>query len=158
MVTMNSAGSANSAGNIGLTVSTEATLPDDGRIRRPLVLAAVAGFVLGCGLIGVLWNVSGVQTSSVDDAQAACSALYRLGDLPTPGQKIPLGAPVLADGVEHRMTAARELAAAAAEQNPAYRALSDDISDVNTMVSNLRFDDPRGQASLAHAKQLCARF
>jgi hypothetical protein len=137
---------------------TQATKSDDGRLQRPLALAGIAGFAIGCALIGVLWTSSGVQTTSVDDARAACSALTRLGDLPKSGEKIPLGSPVLADGVEHRMTAARELAAAAAEENPAYQALSDDIAGVNTMVSNLHFDDPTGQQSLAHAKQLCARF
>lgn len=144
--------------SVEVATSTEATSTEDGRLQRPLVLAGIAGFAIGCLLIGVLWTSSGVQTTSVGDAQAACSALARLGDLPKGGEQVPLGSSVLAPGLEHRMTAARELAAAAAEENPAYQALSDDMAGVNTMVSNLHFDDPSGQQSLAHAKQLCARF
>jgi hypothetical protein len=135
-------------------------LPEaDSRARRPLVIAGVVGFLIGSGVLGVLWAASGTQISSGQDASAACAAFDRIGTLPGPtGNNTPLGASVLGPGVVHRMTAARELSAAAAEANPAYQALSDDIEGVNDMISNLRFSDPAGQHALSEVKQLCARF
>lgn len=135
-------------------------LPEaDTRARRPLVVAGLVGFLIGSGVLGVLWAASGVQISSSEDASAACAAFTRIGPLPGPtGNNTPLGGSVLGPGVIHRMTAARELSAAAAEANPTYQTLSDDIEGVNDMISNLRFADPAGQHALAEAKQLCARF
>src|SRR5438128_1487540 len=50
--------------------------------RRMLVLCAVAGFVLGGGIFGLLWGLSGVHAGALDDALAACQALDRVGELP----------------------------------------------------------------------------
>jgi hypothetical protein len=139
--------------------ATERAGEPDTRSRRPLVVAGIAGFLIGSGVLGVLWAASGVQISSGQDASAACAAFDRIGTLPGPtGNDTPLGGSVLEPGVIHRMTAARELSAAAAEANPAYQTLSDDIEGVNDMISNLRFNDPAGQQALAAAKQFCTRF
>ncbi|MFE0314064.1 hypothetical protein ACFW0G_43015, partial [Amycolatopsis sp. NPDC058986] len=50
--------------------------------RRPLVLAALAGFALGGGVFGLLWALSGVHAGALEDARAACGALDRVGSIP----------------------------------------------------------------------------
>jgi hypothetical protein len=64
----------------------------------------------------------------------------------------------LATGVLHRITAARELALAAAEANKAYRQLADHIDSVSRMVISLHFNDPSGHRHLEQARQICARI
>lgn len=137
------------------------TSPDEPRrSRRPLVLGAVTGFVIGSGLIGVLCGVSGIHAGANDDALAACAALDRTGPLPVTadGDGQVVSTTLLATGVLHRITAARDLAIAAAEANPNYQALADHIEGVSRMVISLHFNDPSGHRHLEQAKQLCARI
>jgi len=126
--------------------------------RRPLVLCALAGFVVGSSVLGLLWGLSGVHAGALEDAKAACEALDRVGDIPDTTQS---STPTLAQGLSterlHRMTAARELAAAAAAVNGAYQPLADHIDGVSRMVFSLHFNDISGQRHLVEAQELCAR-
>jgi hypothetical protein len=128
--------------------------------KRPLVLGAVVGFLIGSTVIGILWGASGMHAGANDDAIAACTALARAGDLPTTvdGAGQVTTTALLATGVLHRITAARELASAAAEANRAYRELADHIDSVSRMVISLHFNDPSGHRHLEQARQICARI
>ncbi|WP_409489342.1 hypothetical protein [Amycolatopsis sp. cmx-11-12] len=128
--------------------------------RRPQVLTAVAGFVIGASVIGMLWALSGVNAGALEDAQDACSALARVGTIPdttdaAPGDRTVA---VLAPEILHRMTAARELSAAAAAANGTYRPLAEHIDGVSRMVFSLHFNQVSGQRHLAQAEQLCTQL
>jgi len=126
--------------------------------RRPLVLCAVAGFVVGSSVLGLLWGLSGVHAGALEDAKAACEALDRVGDIPDTTQSAnPARTPGLSTERLHRMTAARELSAAAAAVNSAYQPLADHIDGVSRMVFSLHFNDISGHRHLAQAQELCAR-
>jgi hypothetical protein len=127
--------------------------------RRMLVLCAVAGFVLGGGVLGLLWSLSGVHAGALDDALAACQALDRVGELPdTSRDAQPSLTPGLTPERLHRMTAARELSAAAAQVNAAYQPLADHIDGVSRMVLSLHFNDISGQRHVVQAQEICARL
>ncbi|WP_328645651.1 hypothetical protein OHS58_38320 [Amycolatopsis sp. NBC_00348] len=127
--------------------------------RRLLVLCAVAGFVLGGGVLGLLWGLSGVHAGALDDALAACQALDRVGDLPdTSRDTQPALTPGLTPERLHRVTAARELSAAAAQVNENYQPLADHIDGVSRMVLSLHFNDISGQRHLVQAREICARI
>ena len=137
-----------------------ATSPEELRpLRRPLVIGGVAGFVVGATLIGVLWGVSGAHAGANVDAVAACEALARTGDLPVTveGDGRVVGTAVLGNGLVSRISAARELAAAAAEMNANYRELADHIDGVARMVISLHFNDMSGHWHFEQATRLCAR-
>lgn len=127
--------------------------------RRMLVLCAVAGFVLGGGVLGLLWGLSGVHAGALDDALAACQALDRVGELPdTSRDAQPSLTPGLTSERLHRVTAARELSAAAAQVNATYQPLADHIDGVSRMVLSLHFNDVSGQRHLTEAKEICGRI
>ncbi len=127
--------------------------------RRLLVLCAVAGFVLGGSVLGLLWGLSGVHAGALDDAVAACQALDRVGELPdTSRDAQPSLTPSLSSERLHRMMAARELAAAAAQVNANYQPLADHIDGVSRMVLSLHFNDISGQRHLTEAKEICGRI
>ncbi|EOD64637.1 hypothetical protein [Amycolatopsis vancoresmycina] len=127
--------------------------------RRLLVLCAVAGFVLGGSVLGLLWGLSGVHAGALDDAVAACQALDRVGELPDTSQdRQPALTPGLTSERLHRMMAARELSAAAAQVNANYQPLADHIDGVSRMVLSLHFNDISGQRHLAQAQEICARI
>jgi hypothetical protein len=120
--------------------------------RRPLVLAGVAGFVVGAGIIGLLWGVSGGGGGPAEDARSACAALVRAGPLP-PGY---VSQATLGPGVVQHISAARELSAAAAAENPLYEDLANHLDGVSRMVISLNFGDPAGRRHLVLAQQFCA--
>ncbi|MGW3960247.1 hypothetical protein ACWED2_10535 [Amycolatopsis sp. NPDC005003] len=127
--------------------------------RRLLVLCAVAGFVLGGSVLGLLWGLSGVHAGALEDAVAACQALDRVGELPdTSRDTQPSLTPSLSSERLHRMMAARELAAAAAQVNANYQPLADHIDGVSRMVLSLHFNDISGQRHLTEAKEICGRI
>ncbi|WP_103355092.1 hypothetical protein [Amycolatopsis sp. CA-128772] len=127
--------------------------------RRLLVLCAVAGFVLGGSVLGLLWGLSGVHAGALDDAVAACQALDRVGELPDTSQDAqPSLTPGLTSERLHRMMAARELSAAAAQVNANYQPLADHIDGVSRMVLSLHFNDISGQRHLTQAKEICGRI
>lgn len=127
--------------------------------RRPLVLGGVAGFAIGSLLIGVLWAVSGSNAGANADAVAACEAMDRVGDLPLTTQGDgKVGSSLLDPGLVQRISAARDLAAAAAVQNKNYQELADHIDGVSRMVISLHFNDGVGHRHYELAKQLCARI
>ncbi|WP_410587304.1 hypothetical protein [Amycolatopsis sp. lyj-23] len=127
--------------------------------RRLPVLCAVAGFVLGASVLGLLWGLSGVHAGALDDAVAACQALDRVGELPdTSRDAQPALTPGLSPERLHRMVAARELAAAAAQVNANYQPLADHIDGVSRMVLSLHFNDISGQRHLTEAKEACGRI
>ncbi|WP_410637906.1 hypothetical protein [Amycolatopsis sp. lyj-346] len=127
--------------------------------RRPLVLSAVAGFVLGGSVLGLLWGLSGVHAGALEDAVAACQALDRVGELPdTSRDARPSLTPSLSAERLRRMIAARELSAAAAQVNANYQPLADHIDGVSRMVLSLHFNDISGQRHLTEAKEICGRI
>jgi hypothetical protein len=127
--------------------------------RRLLVLSAVAGFVLGGSVLGLLWGLSGVHAGALDDAVAACQALDRVGELPdTSRDTRPALTPSLSSERLHRMMAARELSAAAAQVNANYQPLADHVDGVSRMVLSLHFNDIAGQRHLTEAKEICGRI
>ncbi|GHF59042.1 hypothetical protein FHX82_000395 [Amycolatopsis bartoniae] len=121
--------------------------------RRPLVVAGVAGFLIGMLVMGLLWIGATSSSPAADDARAACKALERAGTLPS-GY---VSQAVLAPGVVRRITAARDLSAAAADQNPVYQELADHLDGVSRMVISLNFADPAGRRHLTLAQRLCAQ-
>ncbi|MET8993574.1 hypothetical protein [Amycolatopsis sp. Hca4] len=127
--------------------------------RRLLVLCGVAGFVLGGSVLGLLWGLSGVHAGALEDAVAACQALDRVGELPdTSRDAQPKLTPALSGERLHRMVAARELSAAAAQINANYQPLADHIDGVSRMVLSLHFNDISGQRHLTEAKEICGRI
>jgi len=139
--------------------SDEVAAPAPAPSRRMLVLATAAGFVLGSGVLGLLWGLSGVHAGALEDAVAACQALDRVGTLPdTSRDAQPSLTPGLTTERLHRMTAARELSAAAAQVNATYQPLADHIDGVSRMVLSLHFNDISGQRHLVQAKEICARI
>ena len=127
--------------------------------RRLLVLSAVAGFVLGGSVLGLLWGLSGVHAGALEDAVAACQALDRVGELPdTSRDTQPSLTPSLSSERLHRMMAARELSAAAAQVNANYQPLADHVDGVSRMVLSLHFNDISGQRHLTEAKEICGRI
>ncbi|WP_086846067.1 hypothetical protein [Amycolatopsis kentuckyensis] len=127
--------------------------------RRLLVLSAVAGFVLGGSVLGLLWGLSGVHAGALEDAVAACQALDRVGELPdTSRDAQPSLTPALSGERLHRMVAARELSAAASQLNANYQPLADHIDGVSRMVLSLHFNDISGQRHLTEAKEICGRI
>lgn len=126
--------------------------------RRLPVLCAVAGFVVGASVLGLLWGLSGVHAGALEDAQAACQALDRVGEIPdTTQSSTPTRTQGLSTERLHRMTAARELSAAAAAVNSVYQPLADHIDGVSRMVFSLHFNDISGQRHVVQAQELCAR-
>ncbi|NIH77484.1 hypothetical protein [Amycolatopsis viridis] len=119
--------------------------------RRRLVLAAVAGFALGAGLIGVLWASATAVSDPTADAKAACAALDRAQ--PLPEGRVDRGS--LNPAVLQHVMAADDLAAAAAELSATYHDLADHIDGVRRMVLSLNFADPNGRHHLAQAQAIC---
>ena len=153
---MRTAQTGNEAEAVPEETSAEPAVPTASR-RLP-VLCAIAGFVVGSSVLGLLWGLSGVHAGALEDAKAACEALDRVGDLPdTSRSTTPALTPSLAPERLHRMTAARELSAAAAQVNSAYQPLADHIDGVSRMVLSLHFNDISGQRHLTQAQELCAR-
>lgn len=122
--------------------------------RRPLVLAGIVGFALGLLVMGLLWAGASSGSDATADARAACAAFARVGPLPA-GY---VSEAVLTPGVVEHITAARDLSAAAAGQNPAYEDLADHLDGVSRMVISLNFADPAGRRHLTQAQQLCAHL
>ncbi|SEB42720.1 hypothetical protein SAMN04489727_1649 [Amycolatopsis tolypomycina] len=139
--------------------SPESESPSPPPSRRLLVLCGVAGFVLGGSVLGLLWGLSGVHAGALDDAVAACQALDRVGELPdTSREAHPALTPGLSPERLHRMVAARELSAAAAQINANYQPLADHIDGVSRMVLSLHFSDISGQRHLTEAREICGRI
>ena len=127
--------------------------------RRLLVLCAIIGFVLGGGVVSLLWSLSGVHAGANVDAKAACDALARVGEIPDnsiPGASLRVK-PVTDDRLR-RMAAARELAAAAAAADSTYKPLFDHLDVASRMVLALQFSDVEGQRNLRQARELCAQI
>ncbi|MBB4687043.1 hypothetical protein [Amycolatopsis jiangsuensis] len=126
--------------------------------RRPLVFAAVAGFVLGVCVVGLLWTLSGQRGGADEDAAAACDAFSRAGRLPdTTGGYDAAQFTRLADDAVDRVAGATALAKAAAAFNDTYQPLARSLENVNRMVLRSRFDDRVAQADVIRVQQLCAR-
>ncbi|MET7997629.1 hypothetical protein ABZU76_42780 [Amycolatopsis sp. NPDC005232] len=126
--------------------------------RRPLVLAAASGFAIGILITGLLWGLSGQRGGANVDAAAACDAFNRAGHLPdTTSGYDPTAFTRLADDAAHRITAAYELAQAAAAFDGQYQPLAQSLAGVNGMVLSGRFDSQSGQDDIIRIQQLCAR-
>lgn len=119
--------------------------------RRPLVLAGTAGFLLGVLVMGLLWLATSSGSDATEDARAACASFGRAGPFPA-GY---VGPDAVEPGTIQHVTAARDLAAAAADANPAYQDLADNLDGVSRMVISLNFADPAGRRHLALAKAEC---
>jgi hypothetical protein len=127
--------------------------------RRLLVLCSVAGFLVGSGVFGLLWALSGVHAGALEDARAACEALDRVGEIPdTSGSSTPTLTLAISPQRMHRMIAARELAAAAAQVDNSYQPLADRMNGVSRMVLSAHFNDASGQRDLVQAQSLCAQI
>ena len=125
------------------------------QLSRGQVLAGVIGFVLGGSVLGTLWALSGSETGPAADARAACAALERIGTLPDPAEG-RLSGRNLAPGTLDRLAAAKSLAEAAAELQPAYAPLADHVDGVHRMVVSLNFD-AGGRWHLSQATEICSR-
>ncbi|WP_406640011.1 hypothetical protein [Amycolatopsis sp. WGS_07] len=143
-------------------------LPDDDRdtelespppaARRPIVLATVAGFVLGGCVLGLLWGLSGQRTGANVDAAAACAAFARVGRIPDTTDGVDAAQFIrMSDDAVHRVTGAMELAKAAATFDGNYQPLAKALDTVNKMVLSSRFDNREQQAAVVQVEQLCAR-
>ncbi|NKQ53464.1 hypothetical protein HFP15_11290 [Amycolatopsis sp. K13G38] len=126
----------------------------DERSRRPYVVGAVAGFVIGASVIGLLWAVSGAGDGAAEDARAACAALAKVVQS-LPSDRTQQAA--LPSGVVSHAIAARELSAAAADGSAVYEDLADHLDGVSRMVISLNLADPAGRHDLTLALQDCAR-
>lgn len=125
--------------------------PPDGRGK--LVLAAIVGFAVGSGALGLLWGLSSAAEGPIEDARAACAVLERIGELPYPTSAAPAAA--LTRGMLPRILAARELAAAAAEIDPQYEKLANHLDGVSHMVVSLNLADKGGRWHLSQARRQC---
>ncbi|AXB45920.1 hypothetical protein [Amycolatopsis albispora] len=124
------------------------------QLSKGQVLAGVIGFVLGGSVLGALWALSGSETGPASDARAACAALARIEGLsdtsgPVSGRSLP-------PGTLDRLAAAKSLAEAAAELQPAYEQLADHVDGVHRMVVSLNFD-AGGRWHLDQATEICSR-
>jgi hypothetical protein len=99
--------------------------------------------------------LSGSGDDAAEDARAACAAFARVGGLPNGHDSS--GPDFLDPTLLHRVAAARELSAAAAELSPAYRDLAEHLDGVSRMVISLNFADPSGQRHVAKATELCGQ-
>ncbi|MEW2500119.1 MULTISPECIES: hypothetical protein [unclassified Amycolatopsis] len=140
------------------TADPQDTPAPPGNSRRPLVLAATAGFTIGILITGLLWGLSGQRGGANVDAAAACDAFARAGHLPdTTSGYDPAAFTRLSDDSAHRITAAYELAQAAAAFDGQYQPLAQSLAGVNGMVLSGRFDSRSGQDDIIRIQQLCAR-
>jgi hypothetical protein len=134
------------------TTPDQEPAPPDGRGK--LVLAAIFGFAVGSGALGLLWALSSATEGPAEDARAACATLERVGELPYPTSGARGAA--LTQGMLPRILAARELAAAAAEFEPQYQKLADHLDGVSRMVVSLNLADKGGRWHLSEARKQCA--
>ncbi|ASR38922.1 hypothetical protein BAY61_03440 [Prauserella marina] len=128
---------------------SEAQKPTRG--GRPVVLALIAGVVLGGGAVGVGWltsssDSSGSGSGARADAVAACEAMARTTTID----------PVTGLAGPRRWSGASELAAAAAEQDPGYRKLADAISKpLQIGQRTFDYESPEVIDAVAAAREAC---
>lgn len=135
-----------------MTTPDQEPAPPEGRGK--LVLAAIVGFAVGSGALGLLWGLSSAAEGPAADARAACAVLERIGELPYPtGGALAV---TLTPGTLPRIMAARDLAAAAAEFEPRYQELADHLDGVSRMVVSLHLADKGGRWHLSEARKQCA--
>ncbi|GAA1208050.1 hypothetical protein [Prauserella alba] len=106
----------------------------NGRVSRlPLVVAAVAGLVLGGGGVGLTWWLtSGPGEAAEADAAAACAVAERV-EPGVPSEK--------SMGEYRRWAAAVELANAAAEEDPALEQFAEAFAKPYLLVRQTMADD-----------------
>ena len=125
------------------------SFPVPAQRRWPLVVTGlVAGLVLGAAAVGIPWALAGGGSSgTAADVASACETIART---PNP------------DVQDHyadlrRWGAAAELVAAAAEEDPSLKPLSDTLrAPVVRVQQTFDTDSPKYFAELAKARQACA--
>jgi hypothetical protein len=120
------------------------------RSKRAIVVAVLAGLVIGGGGVGLAWALTAKSdpTGTDADAQAVCGILART---PDPVNFDQFG---LADA--ERWAAAGNLADAVAAVNARYRPLADALRDAHNAVTQL--DLPNVRSAAGKARQLCANL
>lgn len=128
-----------------------------GRARpSPLVLAAVAGLVLGGGGVGLAWWLtSGSEEGAAAYAAGACAIVeeHEADSTADAGGEADSSEGPLAES--HRWTAAWGLAKSAADQDPSFKAIGDSFDDLNVFVSRAEFDTDEFRETVAEAKAAC---
>jgi hypothetical protein len=121
--------------------------PSAGRVRT-VVLAAVAGLVVGGGGVALAWALTGksAATGTDADAQAVCGIL---GRTPDPTNFDQFGLPSA-----ERWAAAANLADAVAAANSRYKPLANALAEAHTAVEQLNL--PAVRAAAGKARQICA--
>ncbi|MEU3275449.1 hypothetical protein ABZ639_31750 [Saccharomonospora sp. NPDC006951] len=124
------------------------------RAGRPVVLALIAGLVLGGGAVGLGWLSSSSDSSGSSgpgggaraDAVAACEAMARTTTID----------PITGLAGPRRWSGASELAEAAAEQDPGYRKLADTIKKpLDIGQRTFDYESPEVLDAVAAAREAC---
>lgn len=112
----------------------------------PLVLAAVAGLVVGAGVTGVAW-LAGGSSGVAADIEAVCGIVERT---PDPGDYQSMTLEYI------QRWSIGEVAVAVAKDNSRYRPLADSLTRVNRSLRYFDLDEARAAAQAARAT--CAGY
>jgi hypothetical protein len=112
------------------------------RRGQPLILGLVLGVLVGAGILGLFWALSG-SSGAKADAEAVCGVVSRTE---LPGKDTPL---------EHlRRWGVAEVGPSMAEQNSAYKPLADALE--KAVHAMRQFDTEEMTDSVQRVRDLCA--
>ncbi|HVV13767.1 hypothetical protein [Amycolatopsis sp.] len=116
------------------------------RRRRPLVVVAlVAGLIVGGGAVGLGWALSGSSPDNTD-VTAACDAVARTESIDPTSQY----------AAYLRWGGASSLASAAAEADPQYKPLADALrAPLDIVARTFQASGPQYDAAISAARQAC---
>ncbi|MFH8974977.1 hypothetical protein [Streptomyces sp. NPDC017890] len=134
--------------------SFQAPVPTPHRNRRPLVIAALVGLLVGGGSVGAAWalddGTSSRHGSAERDARGACDALATVDESKL-GAKGKAGEQAL-----YRFAAAFDLVTAAAAGDSSYDALADAITRAHQRHRQAFEVDTEVRKDLDKAREICA--
>jgi hypothetical protein len=114
---------------------------------RLLVIAAVVGLVVGAGVVGLVWLLTGTSSGRDADIAAVCEIVERTPD-PTDPDSITLE-------YVQRWTVS-DLAASVAKDKPEYQPLADSLNRVVQYMQLLALDETR--TAVRETREICAGY
>ena len=112
------------------------------RRGQPLILGLVLGVLVGAGILGLVWALSG-SSGAEADAEAVCGVVARTE---IPGRDTPLE--------DLRRWGVAEVGPSMAEQNSAYKPLADALEKALNAMH--QFDTDEMTDSVRRVRELCA--